>query len=73
MGAIGVAPVPVAGSGAGAIQQPQQSPATTTSVNGSTTATPGVGEKMTKYSQWQFIYDPKNDHSKIYNSYHEGW
>lgn len=38
-----------------------------------TAATPALGAKMTKYSQWQFIYDPKNDHTKIYNAYHEGW
>lgn len=37
-----------------------------------TTTPPGSG-KMTKYSEWQFIYDPKNDHKKIYRAYHEGW
>ena len=39
------------------------------------TVPPGLGGKMTKYSQWQFIAeDPiKNDHSKIYRAYHEGW
>lgn len=24
-----------------------------------------------KYSEWEFTYDPKNDNSKRYNSYHE--
>ena len=35
----------------------------------------GVGGKMTKYSEWQFIAEPasKNDHSKIYRAYHESW
>lgn len=42
---------------------------------GMTTAPPGVGGKMTKYSQWQFIAEEplKNDHSKISRAYHEGW
>ncbi|MDD2852084.1 MAG: type II secretion system protein [Desulfuromonadaceae bacterium] len=26
-----------------------------------------------KYSDWKFIADPKNDHTKIYRAYHEGW
>ena len=26
-----------------------------------------------KYSEWEFVYDPKNDNSKSYNSYHERW
>ena len=30
-------------------------------------------EKKTKYSDWKFIYDPANDHKKIYRAYHEGW
>ncbi|MFZ4855356.1 MAG: type II secretion system protein [Desulfuromonadaceae bacterium] len=36
---------------------------------------PGLGGKMTKYSQWQFIAESvqKNDHAKIYRAYHEGW
>jgi len=31
--------------------------------------------KMTKYSEWKFIAESpqKNDHSKIYRAYHEGW
>lgn len=24
-----------------------------------------------KYSEWEFVYDPKNDNSKSYNTYHE--
>jgi type II secretory pathway pseudopilin PulG len=36
---------------------------------------PGLGGKMTKYSEWQFIAESaqKNDHTKIYRAYHEGW
>ena len=34
---------------------------------------PGLENKITKYSQWQFIADLKNDHSKIYKAYHESW
>jgi type II secretory pathway pseudopilin PulG len=34
---------------------------------------PALGGKMTKYSEWKFIADSKNDHSKIYRAYHEGW
>ena len=37
------------------------------------TPTPGLGDKVTKYSQWQFIYDPQNDHTKLYRAYHENW
>jgi hypothetical protein len=42
---------------------------------GAPAATPGLGGKMTKYSEWKFIADPpgKNDHSKIYRAYHERW
>ena len=32
-----------------------------------------AGAKMTKYSEWKFIADPTNDHSKVYKAYHEGW
>lgn len=35
-------------------------------------ATP-LGGKMKKYSEWKFVYDPANDHSKIYRAYHERW
>jgi type II secretory pathway pseudopilin PulG len=45
--------------------------ATTSSIP--TTAPAGIGSKMTKYSQWQFIADPKNDHTKIFRAYHEVW
>jgi len=31
------------------------------------------GRKPTKYSEWKFIADKKNDHTKIYRAYHEGW
>jgi type II secretory pathway pseudopilin PulG len=36
---------------------------------------PALGGKMTKYSQWQFVYESptKNDHARIYRAYHEGW
>ena len=39
------------------------------------TLSPGLGGKMNKYSQWQFIAESaqKNDHAKIYRAYHEGW
>jgi type II secretory pathway pseudopilin PulG len=36
-------------------------------------AVPKVGSGMTKYSQWKFIADTQNDHTKIYRAYHEGW
>ena len=36
-------------------------------------ATPSSGGKMTKYSEWKFIYDSKNDHTKTYKAYHERW
>ena len=26
-----------------------------------------------KYSEWEFVYDPKNNPSNSYNSYHERW
>jgi Tfp pilus assembly protein PilE len=35
--------------------------------------TPEKSTKMTKYSEWKFIYDAQNDHSKTYKAYHEGW
>jgi len=36
---------------------------------------PAPSSKMTKYSEWEFKAEPpqKNDHSKIYRAYHEGW
>jgi hypothetical protein len=37
------------------------------------TPLPGLGGKMTKYSEWKFIADTANDHAKIYRAYHEGW
>jgi type II secretory pathway pseudopilin PulG len=43
---------------------------------GSTGAAPSAtapGTKMTKYSEWKFIADLKNDHKLIYKAYHEGW
>ena len=33
---------------------------------------PTTGSEMTKYSEWKFIADPKNDHTKTYKAYHEG-
>lgn len=49
--------------------------ATIPPVSGFGTATPpkGLGDKITKYSEWKFIADKKNDHSKIYRAYHERW
>ncbi len=32
-----------------------------------------ANKKPTKYSEWKFVADKKNDHSKIYRAYHEGW
>ncbi|MDU0459783.1 MAG: hypothetical protein RW306_13740 [Geobacteraceae bacterium] len=32
-----------------------------------------AGGKTTRYSDWKFVADPKNDHAKIYRAYHEGW
>jgi type II secretory pathway pseudopilin PulG len=40
---------------------------------GTPAATPGLGGKMKKYSEWKFIADTNNDHKKIYRAYHEGW
>ena len=37
------------------------------------TPPPTLGGKMTKYSEWEFIADLTNDHSKIYRAYHESW
>lgn len=31
------------------------------------------GAEMKKYSEWKFIADKTNDHSKIYRAYHERW
>jgi type II secretory pathway pseudopilin PulG len=41
--------------------------------SGAAAPPPGLGGKMTKYSEWKFIAEPpeKNDHSKIYRAYHE--
>jgi len=41
--------------------------------SGAATPPPGLGGKMTKYSEWKFIADPTNDHTKIYRAYHERW
>jgi hypothetical protein len=51
---------------------------TTLDVKSGTSTTsppPGATNKMTKYSQWEFKAESpaKNDHSKIYRAYHEGW
>jgi hypothetical protein len=42
---------------------------------GASPTTTGTAGKMTKYSEWKFIAESsvKNDHSKIYRAYHEGW
>lgn len=37
------------------------------------TLSPNPESKVRTYSQWQFIADPNNDHTKIYRAYHEGW
>ncbi len=49
-----------------------KTPFPTLPTSGVVAAPAGVG-KMTKYSEWKFIADPTNDHSKIFRAYHEGW
>jgi len=46
---------------------------TGTGLGGAVTPPAGLGGKMTKYSEWKFIAETQNDHSKIYRAYHEGW
>ena len=70
---LGVAPVTTTAGVIGTVGTfPLASP-TGTTPGGSPTPTPGLGDKVTKYSQWKFIYDPKNDHTKLYKAYHENW
>ena len=66
---MGTAGVGVAPGAAGTVPQV----ATGTGLSGASATSPALGGKMTKYSEWKFIYDPQNDHSKIYRAYHEGW
>lgn len=33
----------------------------------------GFKDRPLQYRDWQFVRDPSNDHSKLYNSYREGW
>jgi type II secretory pathway pseudopilin PulG len=42
---------------------------------GTVSPPPGLGGKMTKYSEWKFVAESpqKNDHAKIYRAYHERW
>lgn len=44
-----------------------------TDLNKSTSTEADSGSKTSKYSDWKFVADPKNDHTKIYRAYHEGW
>jgi type II secretory pathway pseudopilin PulG len=46
---------------------------TGTDMNGPASKSPALGGDMTKYSEWKFIAELQNDHSKIYRAYHEGW
>ncbi|MBK5273553.1 MAG: hypothetical protein JJE30_00680 [Desulfuromonadales bacterium] len=46
---------------------------TGTDMNEPASTSPASGGKMTKYSDWKFIADPTNDHTKIYRAYHERW
>jgi len=64
MGSVGSAAIP---GGVGAINP--------VAGFGTSTPPPGLGGKMTKYSEWKFIAESpqKNDHSKIYRTYHERW
>ncbi len=77
---MGTAPVVAATAGVGTVPQaavpavPSGGAAGTTG-GAATPSTLGIGGKMTKYSDWKFIAESpqKNDHSKIYRAYHEGW
>jgi type II secretory pathway pseudopilin PulG len=64
MGSVGVGAITGA---AGTVPQVT----TGTLSSGAAAPPPGLGGKMTKYSEWKFIRDPANDHSKIYRAYHE--
>ncbi|HIJ87264.1 MAG TPA: type II secretion system protein [Desulfuromonadales bacterium] len=70
MGTIAIAAAP---AGVGTV--PQVVVPAVTAAGTTAPLTPGSGGKMTKYSQWQFIAESaqKNDHTKIYRAYHEGW
>lgn len=73
IGSLGVVNTPaVAGAVPGAIPLVSTpSPFST----GTPASPPELGGKIKKYSQWQFIAESptKNDHTKIYRAYHEGW
>lgn len=58
---------------AGGAVSPVRPVSTGGGTTGMTTSATGLDGKMTKYSQWKFIADPKNDHTKLYRAYHEGW
>jgi type II secretory pathway pseudopilin PulG len=64
--------VTVAGTKTGAVGTVPQV-TTVSDLNGPASTSPALGGKMTKYSEWKFIADPANDHTKIYRAYHEGW
>lgn len=61
-------------SGVGAVLGTTQTVAPLGGV-GTTSTPPSAPSKMTKYSEWEFKAESpqKNDHSKIYRAYHEGW
>ena len=43
-------------------------------LNQSQPSSPGaVSGKIEKYSDWKFVADKTNDHSKLYKAYREGW
>jgi len=71
LGMVPAAPVPAT---AGAAPLVNAVPAST-SAGGVSPLPAGVGDKPTKYSEWQFIAESpqKNDHTKIHRAYHEGW
>lgn len=50
-------------------------PMTSPFIGAGGTTPPTAAGKMTKYSEWEFKAESpqKNDHSKIYRAYHEGW
>lgn len=50
-------------------------PMTSPFIGAGGTTSPAAAAKMTKYSEWEFKAETpqKNDHSKIYRAYHEGW
>jgi type II secretory pathway pseudopilin PulG len=72
---MGQNPVSTALPSLGSIPQTTPTPTPTTMDVKTSPPSGPLGGKMTKYSDWQFIAESaqKNDHTKIYRAYHEGW